>query len=283
MPKYSIADILIETTYDDSTIFDMFSFNFQDIANLKIDLLKLDYIDKPKGKMLLDERFKWVQISSDNIDNTNAIYSIYINSEDENEILYMLEASKNWSNARFSYSGKSNMGYAVNGPLSEILFRNTILYHQGIVVHAAAINWEGKGIIFSAPSGTGKSTQANLWKKHLGAEIINGDRPALRTLNGHSYVYGTPWSGATPEFLNSSVPLSAIILLEQAKKNTITQLTNNEIMSLLLPRCFLPYYDNKMMDLAIKNIESIITSTPVYLLSCKPDVEAVNLVYNLVK
>ena len=59
---------------------------------------------------------------------------------------------------------------------------------------ASFIRWQGRGILFSAPSGTGKSTQANLWVQHQGAEVINGDRAALRQVGGRWQAFGLPYA-----------------------------------------------------------------------------------------
>jgi hypothetical protein len=138
------------------------------------------------------------------------------------------------------------------------------------------------GIIFSAPSGTGKSTHANLWVRHLGAMILNGDRAALRTVNNEVNVYGTPWSGSSHLFLNRKAPLKAIVLLEQASYNKIEELPRDRAVSLLTPRCFLPYFDSELMELSICNLEEIIKRIPIYLLKCRPDYEAAETVMNYI-
>ncbi|GIM28728.1 hypothetical protein CPJCM30710_13940 [Clostridium polyendosporum] len=278
MFRYDIGDIPIEMTASDPCILDSFnSFLSSRIENpdLKIHLNNCTKINKPEGKILMNEWITWCQSPYDNE------FFIYICEERPDEITYMLNVNNNWNNATITFlKNKLNSKYIITGAFGEIVFRNRILFHQGIVIHASAIELEGSGVLFSAPSETGKSTHANLWKIHRGAKIINGDRPAVRVKDGIPYVYGTPWSGSSNEFINTHVPLTAIVMLEQAPQNSIRRLDNHEAVLRLMPRCFLPYYDDKLMDIAIDNLEKIITSTPVYLLKCTPDKEAMELVYH---
>lgn len=64
-------------------------------------------------------------------------------------------------------------------------------------MHGAVVAWKDQGYLFTAPSGTGKSTHLALWKKYLGdqAEVINGDKPFLKVMEDEVWVYGTPWAG----------------------------------------------------------------------------------------
>ena len=85
-----------------------------------------------------------------------------------------------------------------------------LIINQGFQLHASVINWKDKGILFSAPSGTGKSTQADLWKKYEGAEVINGDRALIRKEKGDFTVYGYPYAGTSKIYTNFSAPIKAI-------------------------------------------------------------------------
>jgi hypothetical protein len=282
MFKLNIADIVIQVDSDNSDLINKFKLFYslcEETPQLKVHLDRCEYINKPDGKIEIDESVKWLS----NYFDKNS-FSAYIYKEEINQYISMLHVDNKWSNAYASCLSESIYNqYGFIGYIGEILFRNCIIHHQGIVMHAAAIDWQGKGIMFSAPSGTGKSTQANLWKKYKGAKVLNADRPAVRVVNELTYVYGTPWSGATPEFLNEHAPLSAIVLLEQSTENSINLLGKQEAIFKLMPRCFLPYFNSELMDMAIKNLEKIIDSTPVYLLKCRPDREAVELVYQCVK
>jgi hypothetical protein len=282
MHMYNIADIQINIASDESLMLKklkLFSTEELEKEDLNVDIQSCNFIREPQGEVLIDEGIRWMLEFKD----SNST-SVYIYNKASNEILAMLQVNSKWQQATVNYiKGNCNSESCVMGAIGEILFRNTVICNRGIVIHSSAIEWEGKGIMFSAPSGTGKTTQANLWKKHMGARILNGDRPAVRVIDGYTYIYGTPWSGSTPEFLNSRAPLKAIIMLEQDSQNSIRKLTSQQAVAYLLPRSFLPYHDKDLMNLAIQNLESIISSTPVYLLKCKPDSEAVELVYQCIK
>ena len=282
MIKLDIAGVLIEINSDIEDKFgrfEEFSYSYHEKPHMKVSMSKSDAIQKPEGKLMLNEKIIWIQKLQDKK------ICIYVCTEERIDgILAKLEVGDNWIYNSIIYLKNNLFGKNVlKGIFGQIMFNNRILFFNGLVIHASAIECEGKGIMFSAPSETGKSTQANLWKIYKGAEVMNGDRPAVRVIEGQSYVYGTPWSGSSSDFINKRAPLSAIIILEQAEENSIYRLSNHEAILRLMPRCFLPYFDNELMNIAINNLEMIITTTIVYLLKCRPDREAVELVYQCVK
>jgi hypothetical protein len=282
MKKFGIADMLIEVETDNTNVLNRFNkFLSHSVrkADLKVSIKNCDIIVEPKGEVILDQIVKW--ISSSNEDNH---ISVCTYGKLGGEPVSTLITNNKWTNGTIIYSqGYSKNEQDVTISLSEVFFRNALLFNDGIAIHASAIEFNGKGIIFTAPSGTGKSTQASLWRENKEAKILNGDRAAIRVLNDKVYVYGTPWSGSSQCFINRRSPLSAIIVLEQHTENSIQKLTNREAIPYLLPRCFLPYHDSDIMRMAISNLEKIIKEIPLYLLKCKPDREAVELVYECIK
>ena len=52
----------------------------------------------------------------------------------------------------------------------------SMLGYDTLLMHGAVIAVGNKAWLFTAPSGTGKSTQAELWERYRNAEQINGDR-----------------------------------------------------------------------------------------------------------
>ncbi|MCX8128625.1 MAG: hypothetical protein N3I35_00805 [Clostridia bacterium] len=281
MFRADIAGVLIEIEADNTYMlgrFEPFFTQKRGRPDLKISLKSIDKIYRPKGQTTIDGGVEWA-IGTDG----NNSLSAFIGVDDCDRVISRLDANEGWSCATISYiKDNHHSERAATGILSEILFCSCIPFHRGIVMHAAAIEWKDRGIMFSAPGGTGKSTQANLWKTHMGARILNGDRPAVRLLDERPFVSGTPWSGKTPDFLNHSVPLTAIIVLEQAVENSIRTLRCHEAVERLMPRCFLTYCGRELMERAIDILGKIIEITPVYLLKCKPDKDAVELVYQYI-
>jgi hypothetical protein len=80
--------------------------------------------------------------------------------------------------------------------------------------------------------------------------------------------------------VNSKAPLKAIIMLEQAPENTMRKLSPEEAVQYVMPRCYLPFGIDELMERAIGNMDLILSGTPVYLLKCRPDAEAVELVHH---
>ena len=161
-------------------------------------------------------------------------------------------------------------------------FANRLAYLGGLVMHGSCIDYRGNGIVFSAPSGTGKSTHTGLWKQYYGEDVkhINDDKPAIRFDGDVPIVYGTPWSGKTDTNANISAPLRAIVFLEQAPENHIEPLPIEEAMVRIHRETVRPFYDAELGLKVLETTERLIRSVPVFLLRCTISEEAVNLVKN---
>jgi len=281
MQKFKISGVTIEIIHNKLLNLDKFNpfvYLGEDTPDITVKVIGSKYIPSPRGKIVLDEKLKWIKNVEENKDS-----SVYICKEEPDEIAYLLNINDEWNKASIMYQEDDfNAECAVTGPLGEILFRNRILFKKGLVLHASAVEYEGKGILFSAPSETGKTTQAMLWCKEMGAALINNDRPAVKVIEGKPYVYGTPWSGSISECNNRYAPLTAIIMLEQAAENSICRLNTNEAVKRLMPRCFLPYYDGDLMNIGVNNLENLLQKVPIYRLKCRPDRKAVELVYKTI-
>lgn len=146
-----------------------------------------------------------------------------------------------------------------------------------LFLHSATIDCNGESIVFAGPSGIGKTTQAELWQKYAGAEIINGDKIFVRKTEKGFCTYASPWRGSSPYCINRNVPLKAVVVLRQSKTNSIRKLRNEELFEYLVPHVFLPFWDEKCMKYALETLDMFLSETSVYLLECRPDEEAVKL------
>lgn len=146
---------------------------------------------------------------------------------------------------------------------------------SGIMLHSAVVDWKGKGILFTGPSGIGKSTQASLWETHEDAIILNGDRSGIRKKENRFYAYGLPYAGTSNIYVNQSVPIAAIVVLEQAKENAIIEFKPTEAFAKLYAESMVIPWDKEFLERHLGVVQELVSKVPIYLLRCRPDLEAV--------
>lgn len=279
MKYYKICELKIALDSDDPGLLGNYAcFEVDEIKSIDLFITtkKEKIIHKPEGDIVLDDKIQWTDVASKNMLNISIAHP--------DGTVNAMDVDYEWSKATITYLDNDNIWqWKTTNSLFEILFRNCLVFHNGIVLHGSAIAWEGKAIIFTAPAGTGKTTQSDLWKTHMGATVLNGDRPAIAMDENKAYVYGTPWSGSAKEYSNSRAPLSALVILEQAPENSVRQLNTFEALPKIMPRFFLPYNQKNMMNAAMSTIEKILLTTNIYLLQCTPDKRAVDVLYNALK
>lgn len=152
-----------------------------------------------------------------------------------------------------------------------------LLRKRTMILHASFIRWNHRGILFSASSGTGKSTQADLWAKYEGAETINGDRAGIGKDSGRWMAYGLPYAGSSRIYRNESAELSAIVVLRQASENRLFRLKAMEAFRYLYEQVTVHQWEREAVQIATQLLFELIRDVPVYLLECRPDEGAVQL------
>ncbi len=127
--------------------------------------------------------------------------------------------------ARQAHLTEETLEYILMG----MAFYRQAVSHGGVLLHASAVAKDGRAYLFSAPSGTGKSTHTLLWKKTLsGVSYINDDKPLLRQKDGQFFCCGTPFSGKTDLHKNIAVPCGAICALERGETTRVERLLPTE-------------------------------------------------------
>ncbi len=149
------------------------------------------------------------------------------------------------------------------------------LQQNKAVFHASYIDIGGEALIFAAPSETGKSTQADIWAQYAGAEIINGDRVAIALKDGRYHAYGYPACGSSGICVNRTLPIRAIIVLEQGVENKVIPMTAGEKFRAALSGMVINAWEAEETKLAMDLAEKWIGSIPMYRFSCRPDEDAV--------
>ena len=117
-----------------------------------------------------------------------------------------------------------------------------LLEHNILLMHGSVVAVDGEGYLFTAKSGTGKSTHTGLWMEQFGerALMINDDKPLIEMKEKEILVYGTPWDGKHHRSTNCSVPLKAICKIYRGETNTIAQMDKKEMYPVLLQQIYRP-------------------------------------------
>ena len=164
--------------------------------------------------------------------------------------------------------------------LNQIGLEKILLDHSGFLLHSSLIRYQNKAILFSAPCGVGKSTQADLWNRFRSAEILNGDRAGVRFSNHFWCAYGMPFAGTSGIYQNASAPIAAVVTLDQGPENLIQRLRPMEAIRRLLMECSCRRWDSEFMNRMLDLLLKFVSLVPVYHLVCSPDEGAVNLLYD---
>lgn len=164
---------------------------------------------------------------------------------------------------------------ALQRKITEKLFEyDTLLFHGSV------ISVDGEGYLFTAKSGTGKSTHTRLWREMLGdrAVMVNDDKPFLAVNENNILVCGSPWNGKHNLGSDIIVPLKGICILERGEENEIFKISAIEALPMLLQQSNRPRQTNllpKYMEL----LESIANKTAFYKLKCNMSPDAALVSY----
>lgn len=158
-------------------------------------------------------------------------------------------------------------------------FYHKILNFDGMLLHASAIEKDGKAYLFSARSGTGKSTHTHLWMKQFdGVRMINDDKPALRYIDGTLCACGTPFSGKNDESSNICVPVRAIVFVERAEENKIECISAKDAIPLFISQTVRPAAEKYAVK-SLEMLDRVLKEVPVFRLRCNMLPEAAICAY----
>ena len=202
------------------------------------------------------------------VDDEPARFSIVITDEDiENE-------------RKLSPHNLSDAGYESTAVYRKFIYEIMDKY-DAFFFHCSSIEVDGKAIMFTAKSGTGKSTHRNLWMKNFGdkVKIINDDKPVIRKVDGVFYVYGTPWRGKESMGVNTKVPAKALCFLSRAEKNYIGPIKTSDVVAKALNQT-VRSSDVRLMGNLLDLLDGFLQQVKCYDLRVNMDDEAAIVAYN---
>lgn len=275
--RYRVAELEIEVSASDEIMFE----DDRTLADFKINdeapssrthcfiFKKTEALDGPEGEECI----------------TLSGYKVYLSKE--KQIRYLGNIKQSWQGAcmRVVHSDcehfvqlKESEYHGSIGPttaLNAMAMEHLCLEVNGIILHASFVEHNGSAILFTAPSGAGKSTQAELWHQLRDADIINGDRAIMRLKDEKAFACGIPFAGSSKHCKNATMPLAAIVYLGHAKETTIDRLDFKSAFKCVWEGCTVNTWNPDDLNKAIDIVQQITFQVPVYHLQCTPDESAV--------
>lgn len=152
-----------------------------------------------------------------------------------------------------------------------LLERDVLLFHGSVVAY------EGRAYLFTAPSGTGKTTHSRLWLREIpGAYVLNGDKPLLRVAEDLVYACGTPWQGKEQYGRREILPLDAICIIERSDRNHIEQIDQHDALPVLIAQANRPTQAGPLLH-TLDLIGKLGSLTRLYRLGCNMEAEAAHV------
>ena len=153
-------------------------------------------------------------------------------------------------------------------------FYDTFLFHGSVVAV------DGEGYLFTAKSGTGKSTHTDFWRQEFGdrAIMVNDDKPLLQVRSDGVWACGTPWDGKHRLSTNIAVPLKGICLLSRGEQNQIQPISAGQALPMLLQQSYRPNDPAGMRQLLVL-LDRLSSAVPFYQLYCNLDPDAARVAY----
>ena len=164
---------------------------------------------------------------------------------------------------------------ALQRKIAEELFERDVLLFHGSVVAV-----DGQAYLFTAKSGTGKSTHTRLWRQVFGARavMVNDDKPFLKMTGNGVDVYGSPWNGKHRLGENICVPLKAICILERGEENRIEPISAKDALHMLLQQSQRPQ-DRRKLPKYLELVDRLSSQVRFYRMHCNMDPEAAQVAW----
>lgn len=194
---------------------------------------------------------------------------------DHGKSIYRLEASHAPEQITLVIPPEFQEKFAQNANwLLYLALERPLLHYGRLILHASAVLYHERAILFAAPSGGGKSTQAEIWEHSLHAKVINGDKVILYDNGTNLIAYGSPIAGSSGIYRNICAPVAAIVQLEKGSENTITPMTMRDRYLLLYSEAVKSDWDADFNRSLLRLASSYPQRTEYVRLRCLPDSSA---------
>ena len=280
MKKYQIADFIFGVCMDESLEipenFKKFEVNTEEAVDMQYDLQIVDKLPELEGKCV-SERVDLKVYQKGSLENRRMNFMGMEESYGQYE-----EISKN----HIKMYLKRKFMHMINVDtvfVSLFSMEKRMIMKDAMVLHCSVLKVEDGVILFSGPSGIGKSTQARLWEKNRGARVINGDRTLLKVEDDQWMALGWPICGSSEICYNEKYPVKAIVFLGQAKENQGRRLRYIDAIRSLISQITVNGWNPQFVEKTWNLVEELAAKIPVLEYECNMEDEAVFVLEDLLR
>lgn len=246
-------------------------------------------------ELLYDIKFK-NEIKQDSRKIITVRQDLIIGSDGNLETRYLFVNGMDYPYAKYTEIDHKNITVEILNDFKDMFKVDTMFWSllalekhmikkNALIFHCAYTSYKDKAILFSGPSGIGKSTQADLWEKNRGAEILNGDKCLISPQNisqkyekeNEWYAFGWPVCGSSEICLNQNKKLGSIVFLKQGKRNEVVKLNQVESVKKIISQSTINYWNADFVNCAFSIAEDISKIIDIYQLTCNQDIGAVDI------
>ncbi len=226
-------------------------------------MVKIKIAGLPIG---IDNRYRSIEIAAkDYMTDEDPIFSVSVSDDD-------IEREKEMTDSSYSPSYCESV-------IAYRKIAERLPEYDAFLFHGSVIMLHGKAYIITAKSGVGKTTHTRLWLSEFSgeAEILNGDKPTIRVIDGVPYACGTPWKGKEDYGVNKMCPVAGFAFLTRGEVNRAKVITSDDAVLRFMSQIYLPKKSTAMLAKTMLLADKVLKNMRLVLLECNMDPEAAHV------
>lgn len=278
---FNVADVFLQVEWDDSVFNILFTRQYQHF--ICDDKLIPDFsisieLASEKRKFISNEKNNWTFIKID-----KDYYSFIVKSSKSQNIISEFIFSLNINKWKLVFYNNENipLPFSLNPffhPIGTVIIQYALILKNAFFIHGSAINYNGKGLLFTGKSGNGKTTIAEIFN-NVGTQVIHDDRLIIRKIQDTFYMFNSPMINVK-ETRKSEI--NAVFSIYHNSKNSVNKLSGIETYRNIVPNIIQHNVDKEFVSIISDTYSDFIKRYPVYSLGFVPDKNIIPFISDII-